>query len=176
MNLKKLFFICLYYGFASYLPRSSTPVLGKAFKFIRYSICRNIFASCGKHVNVERNAFFGSGKAIKIGDYSGIGNKCKIASNTVIGKYVMMAPEVIIFGTNHDYRGLDRPMCFQGNTELQQTIIGDDVWIGQRVIILPGRQIGQGAIIGAGSVVTKDVEAFDIVGGNPAKKIKSRLI
>ncbi|MCF8275074.1 MAG: CatB-related O-acetyltransferase [Flavobacteriaceae bacterium] len=174
MNLKKLFFVFLYYGFAYYLPRSSSPVLGKTFKIIRYGICKNIFNLCGKHVNVERNAFFGSGKAIKIGDYSGIGYKCKIASNTVIGKYVMMAPEVIIFGTNHNYSDLDKPMCLQGNTELHQTIIGDDVWIGQRSIILPGRCIGQGAIIAAGSVVTKDVEPYAIVGGNPAKKIKSR--
>ena len=52
--------------------------------------------------------------------------------------------------------------------------IGDDVWIGARVIILPGRKIGEGVIIGAGAVVTKDVPDYAVVGGNPAKVIKFR--
>ena len=53
-------------------------------------------------------------------------------------------------------------------------MIGDDVWIGSRVIILPGVTIGKGAIVGAGVVVTKDVPEYAIVGGNPAKVIKFR--
>ena len=53
-------------------------------------------------------------------------------------------------------------------------VIGNDVWIGGRVIILPGVKIGDGAIIGAGSVVTKDVSEYDVVAGNPARVIKNR--
>ena len=53
-------------------------------------------------------------------------------------------------------------------------VIGNDVWIGGRVIILPGVKIGEGAIIGAGSVVTKDVSEYDVVAGNPARVIKNR--
>ena len=66
------------------------------------------------------------------------------------------------------------PMYMQEESFYGKTIIEDDVWIGARSIILPGRKIGEGSIVAAGSVVTKDVEPFSIVGGNPAKLIKFR--
>jgi acetyltransferase-like isoleucine patch superfamily enzyme len=66
--------------------------------------------------------------------------------------------------TNYSWKGLN-----------QITIIGDDVWIGYGSIIMSGVKIGDGSIIAAGSVVTKDVEAYSIYGGNPAKKIKDRF-
>jgi acetyltransferase-like isoleucine patch superfamily enzyme len=53
-------------------------------------------------------------------------------------------------------------------------VIEDDVWVGANVTILPGRRIGQGSIVGAGSVVTRDVPAYAIVGGNPAVVVGSR--
>ena len=62
----------------------------------------------------------------------------------------------------------------QGASDFHPVNIGNDVWIGARVTILPGVKIGNGAIIGAGSVVTKDVPDFAIVGGNPARVIKYR--
>ncbi|MBO5443017.1 MAG: CatB-related O-acetyltransferase [Alphaproteobacteria bacterium] len=55
------------------------------------------------------------------------------------------------------------------------TVIGDGVWIGMRAVILPGVKIGEGAVIGTGAVVTKDVEPYSIVAGNPAKEIKKRF-
>ncbi len=65
-------------------------------------------------------------------------------------------------------------MWVQGVKSCEPVIIGDDVWIGTRVIILPGKKIGTGAILGAGAVITKDVPDYAIVGGNPAKIIKYR--
>ena len=65
-------------------------------------------------------------------------------------------------------------MIEQGETFYPKTIIEDDVWIGARVLILPGRRIGKGSIIAAGSVITKDVAPYSIVGGNPAHLIKTR--
>ena len=65
-------------------------------------------------------------------------------------------------------------MIQQGYTEMKPVYIDDDVWIGRRVLIMPGVHIGTGAIIAAGSVVTKNVEPYSIVGGNPAKHIKYR--
>ena len=86
----------------------------------------------------------------------------------------MMGPDVMIYTKNHNTERTDIPMIEQGNTQPRKVTIGDDVWIGARAIILPGVTIGQGSIVAAGSVVTKDVEPFSVVGGNPARVIKVR--
>ena len=65
-------------------------------------------------------------------------------------------------------------MIDQGFSKTRPITIGDDVWIGSRVIILGGVNVGNGAVIGAGSVVTHDVPPYSVVGGNPARIIKSR--
>ncbi len=86
----------------------------------------------------------------------------------------MMGPEVIVLTQHHKFDRLDIPMRQQGHKPYEPVIIGDDVWIGIRAIILPGVKIGKGAIIGAGAVVTKDVPEYAIVGGVPARVIKLR--
>ena len=57
----------------------------------------------------------------------------------------------------------------------KKVIVEDDVWIGRSAIIMPGVKIGKGSIVGAGSVVTKDIEPFSVVGGVPSKLIKKRI-
>ena len=107
---------------------------------------------------------------MEIEDYSGIGMHTLIGA-VKIGKHVMMGRNVIILSQNHNYDRTDIPMDQQGLGEHRPVIIGDDVWIGACAIILPGRKIGSGSIIGAGAVVTKDVPEYAIVGGNPARII-----
>jgi acetyltransferase-like isoleucine patch superfamily enzyme len=85
----------------------------------------------------------------------------------------MMGPDVKIMTRNHAFDSLDCPMNLQGDTFLP-VIVGDDVWIGANAIILPGVTIERGAVIAAGAVVTKDVAAYGIVGGVPARPIGSR--
>ncbi len=131
-----------------------------------------IITKCGKNVNVEKSARFSS--RISLGDNSGIGIRASIQGNTYIGNNVMMGPDCIIYTRNHKFSRTDIPMCEQGFQEEKPVYIGDDVWIGGRVIILPGVKIGTGAIIGAGSVVTKDVPDYAIVAGNPATVKKYR--
>ena len=75
----------------------------------------------------------------------------------------------------HQFSRTDIPMRLQGHRQYQPVLIEDDVWIGARAIILPGLRIGKGAIVGAGSVVTKDVPPYAICVGNPARVIKSRI-
>ncbi len=65
-------------------------------------------------------------------------------------------------------------MIAQGMTETKPVTIEDDVWIGTRVIILPGLTIGRGSILGAGTVVTKDIPPFSVVVGNPGRIVKNR--
>ncbi len=168
-------FCVFYYCFAQYLPDSYTPVVGRISNMIRISCCRGIFLYCGRCVsNINRCSFFGRGNEIEIGDYSSIGANCKLHPKVKIGKYVMMGPEVYFVGNNHIITDTNIPMCFQGKTENMYTIVEDNCWIGARVMIMPGRRIGKGSVIAAGSIVTRDVEPYSIVGGNPARLIKSR--
>lgn len=148
---------------------------GKIWNAIRIFCCRRIFKYCGKKVNIDRHAYFGNGRNLELGDYSSIGEECVVPKDTIIGKYVMMAPEVHIVANNHTFSDTEKPMCFQGSiVGKTPTVIDDDCWIGVRVIMTPGHHIGQGSILAAGAVVTKDVEPYSIVGGNPAKLIRKR--
>ena len=174
MPPKKIIFYLFYYYFARYLPISYSKIFGNISKSTRKNIVKHIFKKCGENVNVERLASFGSGRLVEIGDNSGIGINCLIPHNIIIGKNVMMGPDVIILSHNHNFSRIDVPMNSQGMQEDLINIIEDDVWIGTRAIIMPGIKISEGSIIGAGSVVTKDVPPYSIVGGNPAKLIRKR--
>lgn len=98
-----------------------------------------------------------------------------IASNELvrIGRNVMIADQVTIRDTDHSISSIDRPMIDQG-IETAPVIIGDDVWIGHGASILKGVTVGEGSVIAAGAVVTKDVPPFAIVGGVPARIIRFR--
>ena len=135
-----------------------------------------LFAFCGKKLVVENNVYFGNGKDFSVGDECALGAGFKSTNRIVtMGNYLMMAEDVLFLGGGHKYDRLDIPMGHQGDEPKTPLQIDDDVWIGARAMILPGcKHIGTGAIIGAGSVVTKDVPDYAIVGGNPAKVIKFR--
>lgn len=168
------FFICLfmYYGFASRLPRRH-DLGGRIGWKMRCFFCRRLFKKCGKVFNVEKGARFGSGKNLSIGFRSGIGVNCSVEGPVTIGDYVMTGPDVIILTRNHNFSDTSVPMIMQGGT-VSPVTIGNDVWIGTRAIILPGCNIGNGVVIGAGAVVTKDIPDFAVAVGCPARVIKYR--
>lgn len=112
---------------------------------------------------------------IEAGAYSFIGPGSLIYPKVHIGRFSMLAGHVSIIGGDHYYRNSLLPMVFSGRDELKPTYIGDDVWIGANSIVMAGVKIGNGAIVAAGSVVTKDVDPYTIVGGAPAKFIKMRF-
>lgn len=177
MKLTKIYrVICrlVYLNFARYLPRSSSRYNFGAQK-IRAYLASKILVKAGKNINIETGALFDCN--IKLGDNSGIGVNCRLTLGPItIGNNVMMGPDVIIHTRNHRHDRWDIPMNEQGFEEARPVIIGNDVWIGSRVIILPGVTIGDGCIIGAGAVVTKSIEPFSIAVGNPAKIIKKRKL
>lgn len=177
----KLFWLVMFYGIANHLPDSYSRPFGKASNWLRIFCCRHIFKYVGPKVsNINRNIYFGKGQDICIGDYSSIGSGAILPNNIVIGKYVMMGPNLIALKWDHRFERTDIPMCFQGaydksNTPPNQTVvIGDDVWIGYNVIINKKCHIGNGCILAAGANITKDVPDWAIVGGNPAKVIRMR--
>ncbi|MDQ0595114.1 maltose O-acetyltransferase [Chryseobacterium ginsenosidimutans] len=173
-NVKKIFYLFLYKLIFKHLPMSTNMLFGNLSKKCRYYCCKNIFKECGKNVNIEKGADFGSGFEVIIGDNSGIGVNCRVPSNIQIGKNVMMGPECYILDANHKFDSIEIPMMFQGHLEKLQTIIEDDVWIGREALFTPGRIIKIGSIVGARTVLTKDFPSYSIVGGNPSRLIRTR--
>jgi maltose O-acetyltransferase len=166
-----------YYIIARHLPTSySYSFIGRLSKKCRAQTCKQFFYSIGRNVNIEHGAYFGSGRSVEIGDNSGIGVDCHVPSDIRIGNDVMMGPEVLIIGRNQNHRfdDMNIPMRLQGYLDTPPVIIEDDVWLGARVIVLPGIKISRGAVIGAGAIVTKDVPPLAICAGNPARLIKYR--
>ncbi len=113
---------------------------------------------------------------VSIGSYSFVVNGCILqgeAPNSIfIGNNVRIAFGTTIWTTNHNYEGEALP--FDEGVIVKPVVIEDNVWIGAKSIILPGVKIGEGAIVGMGAVVVKDVPPLAIVGGNPAKVLKYR--
>ncbi len=163
-----------YYGFAKFLPASDQHFGGWCRPFRRF-ICDPLFKKAGRNINIERGAFFGFGHLVSIGDNASLGINCTVRGPLTLGDNVMIGPDVVFLTGNHRFDRTDIPMIQQGFTKWKPITVGNDVWIGMRSIFLPGVTIGEGAIIGAGSVVTKDIPAYAIVGGNPARFIRSRL-
>lgn len=173
MTVNRAVRLLAYYLFVQHLP-ASDRARGGWVRPIRAAICRGLFQYAGRRINIEKRAYFGDGSELSIGDNSGLGVNCQAVGPIRIGRDVMIGPDVIIFTSNHRFDRLDIPMREQGYQPARPVIIEDDVWIGARVIILPGVTIGRGAVLAAGAVVTRDVPAFAIVGGNPARMLKSR--
>ena len=160
----------VYAATAKLLPQSTYSRSAKALRsFFAHRIC----ASAGKGLNIERGATFSS--HVTIGNASGIGVKCELHGVVHIGDHVMMGPGCIFYSYNHRFSRTDIPMDQQGFTDHEPIVVGNDVWLGRNVIVLPGVEIGDGCVIGAGAVVTKSIPPYSIAGGVPAKVIKSRI-
>jgi maltose O-acetyltransferase len=171
-KLKRGFFWLLYNLFARHLPRS---LISYSFgsRRIRAYILKRLFRRFGENVNIEPKVIFYNMSESEIGDNSGIGigsfvGHVKIGSDVMIGEHFMAVSQ------NHEFSDVTIPMRLQGLQKNKPITIEDDVWIGSRVTLLPGITVGRGVIVGAGSVVTKSVPPYSIVGGNPAREIGKR--
>lgn len=166
------FKLIIYYVFIAKLPNSR---FGNIFRKIRIWYVCDILKIMQKDDGnfFEESVYIGNGKNITIGKHCHINENVFIQGAT-IGNFVMIAPNVAILNGTHKFDRVDVPMIMQGEEKELNPIIEDDVWIGRNAIIMPKIRIGQGSIIGAGAVVTKDVEPFSIMGGVPAKLIKKR--
>lgn len=162
---------CRYlYKIARFLPRSNSKI--KIWGGVRRYLVKGYIDEMGINVNIERKATINP--HVTIGNNSGIGINAVIDREVHIGDNVMMGPECIIYTVNHRHDRIDIPMNQQGMTDVSPVKIGNDVWIGARVTILPGVTIGNGVIIGTGAVVTRDIPDYVICGGVPAKIRKHR--
>jgi len=170
-KVKQYFCYALYYIFAVRFPKSNARI-SLCSRRIRCVLVKNFIDRCGKNVNIQKGAIVP--RDFSIGDNSGVGINCLVQSGTVIGDNVMMGPEVFIYTKNHRHDRTDIPMIQQGFDRIDPVTIKNDVWIGYRVIILPGVTINEGTVVGAGAVVAHDTPPYSVVAGNPAKVVKMR--
>lgn len=140
------------------------------FYHLRLLWCKIFFKSFGKNVYISRNVDIRSPWKGRIGNNVVINKRVvlDVRGGVFIGNNVDIAQDVQIWTAEHDVHGTDHKM-----TSAPVTIC-DNVWIASRATILPGVTIGEGAVVAAGAVVTKDVPPYAIVGGVPARKIGER--
>jgi acetyltransferase-like isoleucine patch superfamily enzyme len=109
-----------------------------------------------------------------IGNNVGIGmnSTISVARKVVIEEFVFTARNVYISDHGHEYRDTRKPIAVQGIADIREVVIGARTWLGQNVVVLPGVKIGKHCVIGANSVVNKDIPDFSIAAGVPARVIR----
>ena len=127
---------------------------GMAYVAPGVTVQRSYGISAGKRLAVNRGTIIDGKGGVEIGD------------NVLIGPYVVIA------SAQHSYAKADLPIIMQPE-EREKIVIGNDVWIGAHAVVLPGVHIGDRVVIGAGAVVTRDIESFSVVAGVPAQKLKN---
>tara|TARA_B110001450_G_C17637054_1_gene487630 strand:- start:490 stop:1143 length:654 start_codon:yes stop_codon:yes gene_type:complete len=146
-----------------------------------YNYNLSIKTKIGKKVRVDKGTEI---HKLELGDYSSISGPSYI-EDAIIGKYCSIARNTVIAPSSHNYEWVStshlltlKDFGFINedilSSQADPVIIGNDVWIGINAIVLRGIKIGDGAVVAAGAVVTKDVAPYSIVGGVPAKHIKFR--
>jgi acetyltransferase-like isoleucine patch superfamily enzyme len=142
---------------------------------LRYLFWKELIGNLGRNVAFSRHTKILAPGRLSIQDSVGIAPDVILDSRAglSIGTDSMLGFESVILTMSHEFRDLSMPVASQGMTGASVTV-GRDVWIGARVFILPGISIGDHAIVGACSVVTKDIPAMAIVAGNPARLIRLR--
>lgn len=159
----------------------SLTTIKSLFSLFGYYIHDHIAPKAQMHISgnprIHPTASLRCGKNIYLGKNSHINQYCCIwaseNSKIILGDNLLMGPGVKIFSSNHSYNDLSLPMNVQPFTE-KDISIGNDVWIGANAVITAGVKIGDGSIVAAGAVVTKDIPPYCIAGGVPAKVIKQR--
>lgn len=133
------------------------------------------FARCGEHVQIDPRVYISHPNRVVIGDWTTI--QSQTAFHTMgglhLGSYVGIGFRVMMLTFQHRYRNA-RTIPYDDGVFLQPVLVRDYAWIGWGSLVLPGVEIGEGAIVGMGSVVTQDVPPLAIVIGNPANVVGSR--
>jgi acetyltransferase-like isoleucine patch superfamily enzyme len=109
--------------------------------------------------------------AVMIGDRTRIGIGCVLIGPLTIGSDVMLAQNIVCSGLNHGYADINQPIADQP-VSTAEIVIEDEVWIGANSVITAGVRVGKHSVVGGGSVVTRDVPPYCVVGGNPARILR----
>jgi len=144
---------------------------GKSTPEARAVLLKKLFGVCGKNVWIESPFFCDYGHLISVGDNVFINFNCTIldAAEVIIGNDVLLGPNVHIYSATHP---TDSTVRAQGLEFAKPVCIEDNVWVGGSVVVCPGVTIGARTVIGAGSVVTKNLPPDVIAAGNPCRVVK----
>ena len=143
----------------------------------RYLLKRLRFKYFGKNIKVRGNFRWGHVYNLEIQDNVVIGENSFINARggVVIKSGTITGPDIMIFAENHIY-DTEKCLPFDEGFIFKSVVIGENYWIGGKVFILPGVELGEGCVVAGGSVVTKSFPPLSVIGGNPAKLIKYRNV
>lgn len=144
---------------------------------IRYVLLKSIARQVGDNVSIHEGCYILNPENLEIGNNVSIHPMCYIdaTGGIEIGNDVSIAHGVTIMSTSHQYEDLSIPIKDQ-EILFSKTKIGNDVWIGAKSLILYGKTIGSGSIVGGGTIVTDDIDHYTISVGNPGKILKKRKV
>ena len=138
---------------------------------------RALLEQAGRRLRVSQGVRINNPSLVSVGDDVYLGDGVQLYAwneRIVIGSNVLIAAGARLITRKHGFADVGRPIATQGYDNAP-IVIEDDVWIGFQAVILPGVTLGRGSIVGAGAVVTRDVEPYTIVGGVPARLIRRRV-
>lgn len=166
--MNKRILLTIYYIFLQHIPMQPMPGFKLGYK-LRYWAVRKILRSCGKDVIIKDHCYFGNGSKLTVGNRSQLGQHARLNGDITIGDDCVMGPDVVMMATSHEFKSLEIPINRQGAKEEEPIRIGNDCWIGTRVIILPGVELGDQCIVAAGAIVTHSFPSKCILGGYPLR-------
>lgn len=149
--------------------------INKLMKKLKGYLAKILFEYVGENVNIRPGVKLRGTSNISLGSNSSIGDNSKIVARdkVFIGENILMAPDVLILTENHNIPKDE--LILNSGTTSKPVFIGNDVWIGSRVIILPGAILNDGIVVAAGAVVLgREYPPYSIIGGVPAKVISHR--
>ena len=146
------------------------PFAGPVFRYWRSFLLRLWGARIGKRCAIAASAKIWQPWNLELGDYVAVGPRAEIynVAKITMGSNITISQDSYLCTASHDISKLKKPLIFK------PIVIGDSAWVAARAMVLPGVTIGEGTVVAAGAVVTKDVEDWTVVGGNPARFIKKR--
>jgi maltose O-acetyltransferase len=151
---------------------SKLPNRPRQFRYLRAYCLHGFNPKISRKSNINRNARIGPKSSI--GAHAGVGEGSILSGEVHLGEHVTMGPFCHFITGDHPVPPADAP--FRSRKSVHAPIyIGEDCFVGARVVVLPGVTVGSGAVLAAGSVVTKDVPPNAVVGGNPARLIRMRV-
>jgi maltose O-acetyltransferase len=176
MNLRKnaMRVLFLHYSYAIHLLHGLLDLMPPPVRFLMFKL---LLKKMGSQVFIDTKVYFRYPQRVRIGSHVSINRGCAFYpswyhkdAEIVLGSNIRLGPGVSFMAAGHDHTRLDLP------DTAARIEVGDNVWIGANCSILQGVHIGEGAIVAAGSVVTKNIPPYKIYGGIPAKEIKDRVL